>query len=161
MADIQPYPIPAAPGPGPAPVPYSGPEAAPEPPDYDAGTLGAVSPGALVMGDAAGGLLQESAAAHDLGAGTADAPYYPGPLSPVFAAGDADAGGRDDVAGDVAGAVANAEARYREHESDTFAQGSTIGDVMLLPHSQENPAVGEQGAEPPFEAPFFPETNPA
>src|SRR5258708_2645648 len=127
MADIQPYPIPAAPGPGPAPVPYSGPEAAPEPPDYDAGALGAMSPGALVMGAAAGGLLQESPAAHDVSAGTADAPYYPGQIDPVFAAGDADPGGRDDVAGDVAGAVAAAEARYGEHERDTYQQGSTIG----------------------------------
>src|SRR5438309_953760 len=144
MADIQPYPIPGAPGPGPAPVPYSGPEAAPEPPGYDAAALGTVSPGALVMGDAAGGVLQESAFAHDISAGTADAPYYPGQIDPVFAGGDPDAGGRDDVAGDVAGSVAAAEARYGEHESDTHAQGSVIGDLMDLPHSQENPAVGVQ-----------------
>jgi hypothetical protein len=49
--------------------------------------------------------------------------------------GDADAGGRDNVAGDVAGAQAAAEARYREHQSDTYGQGSVIGDVMTLPPS--------------------------
>jgi hypothetical protein len=80
--------------------------------------------------------------------------------SPVQFPGDADAGGRDTVAGDVAGAQANAEARYREHQSDTYAQGSTIGDVLTLPHSDMNPAVGVLD-NPPFEGPFFPGTNQA
>jgi hypothetical protein len=161
VADIQPYPIPGTPGPGPAPVPYSGPDPAPEPPDYDPGPAAISYPGSEVMGAAAGGILQESAAAHDVNAGSADAPYYAGDISPVFAGGDADAGGRDDVAGTVAGSVAAAEARYIEHESDTHAQGSAIGDLMDLPSSPDNPAVGMQGAEPPFEEPYFPETNPA
>ena len=63
-------------------------------------------------------------------------------ISPVAFPGDADAGGRDDVAATVAGAVAAAEARFREHESDTYGQGSTIGDVMTLPPARQDPAVG-------------------
>lgn len=61
------------------------------------------------------------------------APYAPGSPDPVLAGGDADAGGRDDVSGTVAGAAASAEARYREMEADTHGQGSTIGDLMDLP----------------------------
>jgi hypothetical protein len=47
--------------------------------------------------------------------------------------GDADPGGRDPVAGAVAGAVASEEARYTELAADTYGAGSTIGDVMTLP----------------------------
>jgi hypothetical protein len=61
------------------------------------------------------------------------APYAAGSPDPVLAGGDADAGGRDDVAGDVAGAQAAAEARYHEHQSDLAGQGSQIGDAMDLP----------------------------
>jgi hypothetical protein len=61
------------------------------------------------------------------------APPAAGSPDPVYAGGDADAGGRDDVAGTVAGAQANAEARYGEHQRDTYGQGSTIGDAMDLP----------------------------
>jgi hypothetical protein len=60
------------------------------------------------------------------------APYAPGSPDPVYVGGDADAGGRDDVAGDVAAAMANANARYAEHQQDT-GQGSQIGDSMDLP----------------------------
>jgi hypothetical protein len=52
---------------------------------------------------------------------------------PVYVGGDADPGGRDIVAADPAGAVANTEARYGELQSDTFGQGSAIGDLMDLP----------------------------
>ena len=76
------------------------------------------------------------------------APYEPGSPDPIFAGGDDDAGGRDVVAGDAAGAVASAEARYRELEADTFGQGSRIGDLVTLP-----------GPPPPFEEEYFPETN--
>ena len=58
------------------------------------------------------------------------APYEPGSPGPIAAGGDADAGGRDIVAGTVDGAVANAVARFREHEQDTYGQGSTIGDLL-------------------------------
>ncbi len=55
--------------------------------------------------------------------------------------GDADAGGRDDVAGSVAGAVANAGARWHEHQGDTYGQGSQIGDLMTFPPSPLDPGV--------------------
>jgi hypothetical protein len=80
-------------------------------------------------------------------------------ISPVAFPGDADAGGRDTVSGTVAGSQAAAEARYHEHMSDTYSQGSTIGDILALPSSPMNPAVGVLD-NPPFEGPFFPETNP-
>jgi hypothetical protein len=111
----------------------------------------------LDLGDAAGevmngiapmAVIHESAAAHDIAAGLADAPYYPGPLSPVYVGGDADAGGRDDVAGDVAGAVAAATARWREHEADTHAQGSVIGDLMHFPPSPLDPGAGVGNTTP-------------
>jgi hypothetical protein len=61
------------------------------------------------------------------------APYAPGQHQPIQAHGDADAGGRDDVAGDVAGAMAAAQARYHEHQTDMHGQGSRIGDAVDLP----------------------------
>ena len=54
-------------------------------------------------------------------------------IDPIAFPGDADAGGRDDVSSTVAGAVANAQARYHEHQSDTYGMGSTIGDLIDLP----------------------------
>jgi hypothetical protein len=54
-------------------------------------------------------------------------------ISPIAFPGDADPGGRDDVAGDVAGAMGAAGARFAELQSDTYGQGSTIGDLMELP----------------------------
>jgi hypothetical protein len=54
-------------------------------------------------------------------------------ISPIYVGGAADAGGRDDVAASAVGAMANAEARYGEHQRDTYAQGSQIGDSMILP----------------------------
>lgn len=53
-------------------------------------------------------------------------------ISPIAFPGDADPGGRDTVAGSVAEAVSNAEARYTELQGDTYGQG-TIGDLMDLP----------------------------
>jgi hypothetical protein len=61
------------------------------------------------------------------------APYSPGAPGHIPVHGDADAGGSDKTAGDVAAAVAAAEARWQELESDTFGMGSTIGDLMDLP----------------------------
>ena len=146
MADIHGSPgdapqMPAAPGAGPAPVPYAGADLSPEPPGYaaDPGPLG--DPAASVMAGVTGLNTTESAAAHDIAAGLADAPYYAGPLAPVNAMGDNDAGGRDDVAGDVAGAVANATARWREFQSDTYGEGSVIGDLMTFPPSPLDPGT--------------------
>lgn len=152
---------PAAPGPGPAPVPYGGADQSPEPPAYGVSMPLDDAAAEVMNGIAAMASVSESAAAHDVAAGTVDAPYYPGELSPVDAMGDPDAGGRDDVSATVAGAVAAATARWHEFQGDVGA-GSTIGDLMDLPHSPMNPGVGTNAPDnPPFEAPFFPETNPA
>lgn len=135
MADIHGSPgdapqIPAAPGSGPAPVPYRGPDFSPQGyapvPDFSLA-------GPEVMGGVSQAMgVRESGYAHDVNAGLVT-PYYAGSASAIYAGGDADAGGRDDVAGTVAGSVAAAEARFAEHEHDTHAQGSIIGDLMTLP----------------------------
>lgn len=52
---------------------------------------------------------------------------------PVSFPGDPDPGGRDSVAADVATAKANAMDRRAELQTDTFGQGSTIGDLLDLP----------------------------
>lgn len=156
MADIHGSPggapqMPAAPNAGPAPVPYGGTDLSPEPPGY-AVDLGADAGGVTseVFNGIPAALLgtTESPAAHDIAAGLADAPYYPGPLAPVNAMGDADAGGRDDVAGDVAAAVAAAQARWHEHQSDTYAQGSIIGDLVHFPPSGLDPGAGVGNTSP-------------
>lgn len=87
------------------------------------------------------------------------APYYAGEVSPVQVHGDADAGGRDDVAGSVAAAQAAAEARYHEHQGDTYSQGSRIGDVMTLPPSPLDPGVGVTGTTDPSGAYYDPPRN--
>jgi hypothetical protein len=77
------------------------------------------------------------------------APYAPGSPDPVFVGGDADAGGRDDVAGDVATAKANAEARSREHESDTYGPGSQLGDAVTPPGASSTGTAGGSYFDPP------------
>jgi hypothetical protein len=81
-------------------------------------------------------------------------------VSPIRFTADDDAGGRDIVAGTVEGAQAAAAARLAELQSDTYGQGSVIGDVLSLPSSPFEPPP-EAAGNPPFEAPYFPETNPA
>ena len=61
------------------------------------------------------------------------APYAPGAPQSILFPGAPDPGGRDDVAGSVAGAQAAAEARYHEHQTDTYGLGSQIGDNIALP----------------------------
>lgn len=129
---------------GAAPVPYGGPSQRPEPPLYGLPDPAYNPDGgfAEVMAFPGAALTVESPSAHDIAAGLADAPYYPGPLAPINAAGDADAGGRDDVSGSVAGSVAAAEARFLEFQSDTYGQGSTIGDLMTFPPGPLDPGAG-------------------
>lgn len=137
MADIHPAPVPSmmmpslnTPGPefphGPADVNDGSGS------DYGAPPTSWGMVGDDVMSGAQGGLLQESSYAHDVNAG-AVAPYYAGSISPIFVGGDNDAGGRDDVSGTVAGAVAAAEARFNEYQSDVLPQGAAYGDLMNLP----------------------------
>lgn len=135
---------PALPGPGPEPIPHAA--------DavmtagiikYDVADLpgGIVGVPAGVMGAASGGILQESGYAHDMNAGVIGG-YATADIKPVYVGGDADAGGRDDVSGTVAGSVAAADARFTEIETDTHAQGSMIGDLMTFPPSQLDPGAG-------------------
>jgi hypothetical protein len=77
------------------------------------------------------------------------APYAAGEPQPIRFPGDADAGGRDDVASTVAGAVANAEARFHEHMIDTYQQGSQIGDAVTLPPASNTGTVGGAYYDPP------------
>lgn len=153
MADIHGSPADAAQMPqaansGSAPVPYAGADLSPEPPDY-AVALGADAGGATsaVMAGVTGLGTTEPSAAYDIAAGLADAPYYPGLLAPIDAAGDPDAGGRDSVAADVAGSVAAAEARLSELQSDLGA-GGTIGDLMTFPPSPLDPGAGVGNTAP-------------
>jgi len=76
------------------------------------------------------------------------APYHPGSPDPVYVPGDADPGGRDIVAGSVAGAVANAKARYMELQSDTYGQGSVIGDTYTIPMEPDG-SMGGAYYDPP------------
>lgn len=147
MADIHGSPgdaprMPSAPNSGPAPVPYGGADLSPEPPVY-AAELGPLDDaGANVMSGVTGLNTTESPVAHDVNAGLVT-PYYAGAISPINAAGDDDAGGRDDVSATVAGAVANATGRWQEFQSDTYGQGSTYGDLMTFPPGPLDPgAVG-------------------
>jgi hypothetical protein len=152
MADMQ---MPQAGNPGPAPVPFQGGDQSPEPPDYGV-SMPLADAAAGVMAGVSGPTVHESPAAHDIAAGVADAPYYPGPLSPINAMGDDDPGGRSDVAGDVAGAVANATARWHELQSDTYGLGGVIGDLMTLPPSPLDPGVGSLGTTDPMAAFYDP-----
>lgn len=87
------------------------------------------------------------------------APYAAGSPEPVFAGGDADAGGRDDVGGTVAEAVSNAEARYHEHQGDTYGMGSVIGDLMTLPAGGLDPAASSPGTTDPAAGFYDPPRN--
>jgi hypothetical protein len=83
------------------------------------------------------------------------APYDAGSLSPINAAGDPDAGGRDDVAATVAGAQAAAEARFREHMGDQ-GQAGHIGDAMHMPMTGLDPAASSPGSTDPHGAFYDP-----
>ena len=128
-------------GAGPAPVPYGGPswplapDTAGPPPDVDPGH----TPGAGVLAGVPGG--------SPLAAPNPN-PYEPGVISPVYAGGDADAGGRDIVSATVAGAVANAEARFGELQGDTYGVGSHIGDAMTFPPGPLDPGAGPGLTDP-------------
>ena len=87
------------------------------------------------------------------------APYDPGVPGHVNVHGDPDPGGSDKTAGTVDGAVAAAEARWRELESDTYGLGSVLGDVVTLPPNQLDPGVGSTGTTDPSGAFYDPPRN--
>lgn len=155
---------------GPAPVPYGGASQEPEPPPYGVDLGALVDHSADVMHGVTNLGTVQQAGAHDIASAdmgvsaTADAPYYPGALAPINAAGDNDAGGRDDVSGTVGGAVAAAQARWGEFQADTYKpgpvagtaiaglpgqqQGSVIGDLMDFPASPLDPGAGVGNTTP-------------
>jgi len=141
---VAPGQMPAAPNAGPAPVPFGGDQSggnAPLPPQAEPhGT-----PGPEVMGGVTGAnhVTESPLAAPNVN------PYEAGAVSPIYVGGDADPGGRDDVAGSVAGSVAAAEARFGNHQADTYAQGSTIGDVYDLPAASSTGSTGGAYYDPP------------
>jgi hypothetical protein len=142
-APVAPGQMPAAPNAGPAPVPFGGDQSAgnaPLPPmAVPHGT-----PGPEVMGGVTGAnhVTEAPWAAPNVN------PYEAGGVSAIYVGGDADAGGRDDVSGSVAGAVAAAEARFGEHQSDLGA-GSHIGDLMALPAKTSDGSTGGAFYDPP------------
>jgi len=77
------------------------------------------------------------------------APYAAGPEVHVQVHGDNDAGGQDKISPTVDGAVAAAMARQTELASDTYGQGSRIGDAMTFPPAPLDPGVGSLGATDP------------
>ena len=83
-----------------------------------------------------------------IGPGPPMTPYSGGPLDPVEAMGDPDPGGRDTVASTVTQAVANADARWREFQSDTYGTGSVYGDLVKFPPSPLDPGIGVGNTAP-------------
>jgi hypothetical protein len=133
--------MPQASTPGPAPVPYGGgTDQRPEPPVYSVpGVSAGLAPGAGVLDMVPGG--------SPLAAPNPN-PYEAGAPSPVMFPGDADPGGRDIVAGAVAGAVAAAQARFGELQGDTYGLGSHVGDIVTLPPSPLDPGAGPGLTDP-------------
>jgi hypothetical protein len=74
------------------------------------------------------------------------APYAPGSPDPVHTG--QPGAGADDVAGDVAAAVTNAEARFTGRQSETYGQGSVIGDLMTFPASPLDTPAGPGLTDP-------------
>lgn len=146
-APVTPPQMPQASTPGPAPTPYGAGSQRPEPPDYSPQPVTFSTPGVVVLHGVDGNAVQESGYAHDVNAGLV-AQFYPGQVSAIQMHGNADAGGRDDVAATVAGAVAAAEARYLEHEGDTHGTGSTIGDALIMPPGPIDPGAAPGEALP-------------
>lgn len=138
--------MPQATTPGAAPVPYGGSDQRPEPPIYSIpGVSTGLAPGAGVLNTVAGAnhVTSSSLAAPNPN------PSASGGPSPVMFPGDADPGGRDIVSGAVAGAVANAQARFGELQSDTYGVGSHVGDLMSFPPNPLDPGVGSLGETDP------------
>jgi hypothetical protein len=136
--------MPQAANSGSAPVPYQGPDLSPEPPMYHAEMGPMADPVATVLAGVTGLGTTEDPSAHDIAAGTADAPYYPGAIDPINPA-----GGIGDVAGDVAGSMANAQSRWHELSAQALPAGSVIGSLMELPPSPLDPGVGSLGTTDP------------
>lgn len=136
--------MPQATTPGPAPVPYTG-------PPMSVSTLAPV-PGVSLTSAPGGDVLAGVTGANYVTEAPLRAPnvnpYEPGAPQVIYTGGDADAGGRDDVAGSVAAAVQAAEARFGELQGDTYGQGSRIGDLVNFPASPLDTPAGPGETDP-------------
>ena len=138
-APVAPPQMPAA-GSGPAAVPHAGLGTAPYSIQADLADVSQTRmPGDGVLASTPGHEPEAPLAAPNVN------PYEAGVPQAIYAGGDADAGGRDDVAGAVAAAVAAAQARASEHQSDTYGQGSTIGDLITIPPFDSDGKVTQGG----------------
>jgi hypothetical protein len=138
--------MPGAPNAGPAPAPYTGPDELGQV-HYAATGVSFTVPSVEVLNGSSGNAVQQSGYAYDVNAGLV-ADFSPGAISPIQMPGPGDAGGRDDVSATVAGAVANAEARYLEHEGDTHGTGGAVGDILTLPPGPLDPGAAPGEAAP-------------
>ena len=145
---------------GPAPLPYAGADQSPEPPVYNVGIPGFLQVGDDVMSGISDTMgVQESAYAHDMNAGLLT-PYVTSTIKSIYTGGDSGGAGGDDVMDTVAGAVTAAESRFAYHMEDTTNTGpGYIGDIMLLPASPLDPAVGTTGTTDPAGAYYDPPRN--
>jgi hypothetical protein len=138
---------PGAPNAGPAPVPYAGPDWMLAPgvlapaPDVSATAM----PGDDVMAGVTGANYVSEA---PLSAPNVN-PYEAGATDPV-ACGESHMGSStcDTVAGSVAAAVAAAEARAGLRQSETYGQGSAVGDLMTFPASPLDTPAGPGQTDP-------------
>ena len=142
---------------GPAPVPYGGPSW-PLAPDIQA-AMPDVSPDSTPGAGVLAGVTGADFVSEAPVAAPNQNPYEPGNPQVIYVGGDDDPGGRDIVSATVAGAVANAEARFGELAGDTYALGSHVGDTMTLPPSPLDPGVGSLGTTLPSGAYYDPPRN--
>jgi hypothetical protein len=138
--------MPQADTPGPAPVPYGGPSW-PMAPDSGA-PLPDVSPSSTPGAGVLAGVTGANYVSEAPVTAPNPNPYEAGAINPIYVGGDADPGGRDIVSASVAGAVANAEARFGELAGDTYALGSQVGDTFTFPPSPLDPGAGPGLTDP-------------
>jgi hypothetical protein len=136
--------LPAAAGPGPAAVPHPG----MGPASYgiqavSADVSQARMPGDGVLAGTPGHEPEAPLAAPNVN------PYEAGAPQAIYAGGDRDPAGTDDVAASVAASVAAAQARAGTHQRDTYGQGSSIGDLMALPAQTSDGSDGGAFYDPP------------
>jgi len=132
-------------------VPYDGPDAAMAPvmlaPQYDVQMGYAPDAGVLIGVVGANDVSEAPVAAPNVN------PYDTAAINPIYTGGDHNPGGYDDVAATVAGSVAAAQARFLNHEADTHAQGSVIGDLMTFPEDTATGAPLDPGTSPGIATP--------
>jgi hypothetical protein len=143
---VAPGQMPAAPNSGPAPVPFGGDQGAGNP-DWSPAAVDPTTPGPLVLEGVTGANYVSEA---PLAAPNVN-PYDPPPVAAIYTGGDDNPAGVDDVRATVAASVAAAEARFTTHMADTYAAGSTIGDLIAMPPRTSDGKITQGGGyyDPP------------